>query len=535
MAVGYAGIPTDRLSLVVGVTGHRDIAPSDEAPLRNAFGGVLRALAQECPHATLIVLSGLAAGADSLAAEEALAQDIPVIACLPMPVVEYERDFSPEELARFRALLASCARVTVTSPQRENGYVATGLYIAQYSHVLVAFWDGVDSRGKGGTSDVVDMRMTGRARSSGEIVSVPYLPDLGPVYQIVTPRLAGPRPAEAFALKPRYPQRYPHDTTSESDFHLILGRIDLYNSDLANTPETVKTDDPLNDLMEHTDATANRLQHRTNIFRHFLFACAFIAAAVQLAPPAWLFTSEQLAVFKVFWLVVAFVAYGVARRNDYENRYQDYRALAEGLRVQDAWYCAGLTHYLADRSYLRMQEGELQWIRMALRAAYLALCAGGEPPGASPEHPNTIAWVNSQWHYYQGASRREYDKKRLVKRAATIVLAVGVASTIVSAAILLSGHKSLLVGYTLTIPLALAAMFSALSSHYLERESVEVNARRYERMFHVFDKAHGDLETVRGNEHQSESILVGLGRAALIEHADWLIMRRDRPMRVESV
>jgi len=528
MAVGYAEIPTDRLSLVVGVTGHRDIAPADEAPLRNAFGGVLRELALECPHAPLVVLSGLAAGADSLAAEEALAQNIPVIACLPMPVAEYERDFSPEGLARFRSLLASCARVTVTSPQRENGYVATGLYIVQYSHVLVAFWDGVDSRGKGGTSDVVDMRKTGRARSSGEIVSVPYLPDLGPVYQIVTPRLAGPRPAEAFALKPSYPQRYPNDTASESDFHLILGRIDLYNSDLAKTPEVVKTGDPLNDLMERTDATANRLQNRTNFFRRFLFVCAFVAAAIQI-------TSEIWPPYKVFGLIVAFGAYGFARRYDYENRYQDYRALAEGLRVQDAWYCAGLSHHLADRSYLRMQEGELQWIRMALRSAYLALCAGGEPPGASPEHPNTIGWVDSQWHYYQGASRREYDKQRLVKRASTIALAVGFASTIVSGLILLSGHHPPLVNYTLTVPLALTAMFSALSSHYLERESIEVNARRYERMFHVFDKADGDLEAARGNQHESESILVGLGRSALIEHADWLIMRRDRPMRVESV
>ncbi|MGA7570256.1 MAG: hypothetical protein WCA80_05560, partial [Candidatus Aquilonibacter sp.] len=234
-------------------------------------------------------------------------------------------------------------------------------------------------------------------------------------------------------------------------------------------------------------------------------------------------------------LIVAFGAYGFARRYDYENRYQDYRALAEGLRVQDAWYCAGLSHYLADRSYLRMQEGELQWIRMALRAAYLAICAAGERPDASPEHPNTIAWVDSQWRYYRNASRREYARQRFLKRASTIALVAGFTSTIVSGVILLLGRHPPLASYALTVPLALAATFSAIANHYLERESVEVNARRYERMFHVFDKAREDLTTVRGNQRESESILVGLGRAALIEHADWLIMRRDRPMRIESV
>ena len=34
--------------------------------------------------------------------------------------------------------------------------------------------------------------------------------------------------------------------------------------------------------MQRTDATANRLQNRTNFFRRFLFVCAFLAAAVQI-------------------------------------------------------------------------------------------------------------------------------------------------------------------------------------------------------------------------------------------------------------
>jgi hypothetical protein len=539
MAVGYAKITIDELSLIVGVTGHRDIAAADEAPLRSAFGGVLRELAAECPHTPLVVLSGLAAGADSLAAEEALAQNIPLIACLPMPVAEYERDFSPDELTRFRSLLAACARVTVTSPQREHGYVATGLYIVQYSHVLVAFWDGTESRGKGGTADVVDTRLTGKVKPSEGTASIPYLPELGPVYEIVTPRLSGPRPANAYGVKHLYPKRYRGDTTSESDFHAILGRMDLYNSDLAQTPASASAGQPLEDLMQRTDAAANRLQTLTNVFQLILFSFAFVGAAFQIVPGI-------SADVKVVGLLLAFVAYWIARKYDYENRYQDYRALAEGLRVQDAWYCAGLTHHFADRAYLRIQEGELQWIRMALRSIYLTVCAEHECPNASPNHPNTVQWVRSQWRYYFKASRREYAKGRFLARASAIAFGVGLALTILSTLVYLpkvhigwwavpSGLAGIILGATLTVPLAMAAMFSALLSHYVERRSIDTNARRYERMFRVFDKARRELLVERGNLHESREILLALGSAALIEHADWLIMRRDRPLKVVSV
>jgi hypothetical protein len=514
---------TDRLSLVVGVTGHRDIADADEAPLRNAFGNVLRELSTTCPHTPLVVLSGLAAGADSLAAEEAIAQNIPVIACLPMPVAEYERDFLPTELARFRSLLASCARVTVTSAERQNGYVATGLFIVQYSHVLVAFWDGTSSRGKGGTADVLDMRTTGETG------------DLGPTYQIVTPRKSGPRPADACRVKRMYPKRFRNDVTSEVDFRTILGRMDLYNTDLAETPASAPTGEPLKELMDRTDAAANRLQKRTNLFQMILFACAFLGATIQIL-------SVLPSLVKIVGIVAAFVAYRIARKNDYENRYQDYRALAEGLRVQHAWYCAGLIHDFADRAYLRMQEGELQWIRMALRSFYLTCCDDRECPDAAPDRPIGIDWVRSQWRYYYKASRREAGKKRLLGRTAVAAVAIGIASTIVSSVLSLPqwahvGSWTIQPGWprdflseTLTVPLAMAAMLAALIDHYIEKQNFTANARRYERMFHVFDKALRELHAERGNTPRAQAILLALGRAALIEHADWLIARRDRPI-----
>ncbi len=538
-------IPTDRLCLVVGVTGHRDIAKEDEAPLRVTFGNVLSELERTCPHTPLLVLSGLAAGADSLAAEEAIARGIPVIACLPMPVEEYEHDFSHEDLARFRSLLAACARVTVTSHKRENGYVATGLFIAQYSHLLVAFWDGDQSRGSGGTADVVHMRMTPHLHSPGGVSDIPYLPDLGPVYHIVTPRASGTRPADAYALKRLYPRRFPHDDTVEQDFDTILARIDLYNTDLSRTGPKLG-EAGLLALMERTDRTANRLQKHTNFFQMLLFAVAFAAATVQIM-------TGLPSILKVVGILAAFAAYGLARKNDYENRYQDYRALAEGLRVQSAWYCAGLRHQLVDKAYLRMQEGDLQWIRMALRCFYLIYCEDHELSGASHDHPVCQDWISSQWSYYRTKSRALVGSKRTLDRIGMAALALGILSTIVSAVVIGRNLPCALLGaasrycashvmppetltYLLTVPVAMAAILGALFSHYTESQNIEGNARRYERMFHIFDNARQQLLNIeQGHPGKPREIILALGREALIEHADWLIARRERPMKVVMV
>jgi hypothetical protein len=535
-------IPTDRLSLVIGVTGHRDVAAADEAPLRAAFGRVIDELSRACPHTPLLVLSGLAAGADAVAAEEAIARNIPVMAVLPMPVAEYERDFSPDQLARFHTLLQASARVVVASQVRENGYVATGRFIAQYSHLVVAFWDGRTGRGAGGTADVVAMRLGGEDRE--EIESVPYLPDIGPVDQIVTPRAGAPRPDDAFAVHRRYPRLFLRHGDAERTFARTLAAVDVYNQDLSHTPGA-RAASALDRLMERTDATANRLQRSTNRFQGILLICAFAVAGVQ-------FVTHFAEIWKVAALLVAFLVYAWARKHDYENRYQDYRAIAEALRVQEAWRAAGLTGRLVDHAYLKMQEGDLQWIRMALRSFYLVACEGAGTQSEPPD-PFARAWVRSQWRYYYAASRAQARSRLLLDRIGRAAVAVGIACTLGSLAVLVADHQwyCALIGNgcppeavlarthfaiyanLLTVPVALAAVLIALFDSYAERQSLGPNARRYERMFRVFDRARRTLLRIAaGKPGDPKSVLYELGRAALVEHADWLIMRRERPLKV---
>lgn len=110
--------------LVLGVTGHRDLPEEDKASLRRAVLNVLTRFSRDYPNTPCLLLSGLAEGADLLAAEcvlefnQGLNQGHPwgLYAMLAAPVDEFAQDFTtPEAEARFRSVLSSCNWVHVVS------------------------------------------------------------------------------------------------------------------------------------------------------------------------------------------------------------------------------------------------------------------------------------------------------------------------------------------------------------------------------------------------------------------------------------
>jgi hypothetical protein len=534
----------DVLPLVIGVVGHRDVPADAELPLRERFGKVLEGLQLEHPSTPLLVLTALAAGADIFAAEEAQQRGIAVMACLPMAPERYEEDFSPPQRARFRKVLAACWDVTVAgkSENREHDYIAATTYIAYYCQILVAFWDGKVGRGPGGTADAVRLRTTGVSNvRTGAIV--PYVPDIGPVFHIVTPREGHAPPDDAFALHEMHPRRFSSDRRGERDFRAAIAHLDSFNRDIAR--ESIPEGDRLTALMKQTDAVANRLQRDSVRFMRFVYTIGFVAGAAQIVElgPAGVAIKAGL-------LFIAFAFFAIARKNNYENRYQDCRALAEGLRVQKAWRCAGLRDRLVDASYLRMQQSELQWIRLALRTAYLVFSAE-ETISESPRHPECLDWIRGQWRYYYAASRREARRDRRYKRITAVATALaivvsGAAGVALAAATgfqlgsihwagvsipWIKSHNDL-VTYLATVPMALAGLMALLMRSFSEHEAYSENTRRYQRMFVVFDFALRRLHKIydRGYEGDAAAVIGELGHEALTEHADWLILHRERPL-----
>lgn len=539
------------LPLVVGVSGHRDPPADAEPQLRERFGEVLDGLAHRYPQMPLLVLSGLAAGADIIAAEEALDRGVAVLGCLPMPQAEYEKDFSPEELQRFRRVLPRCWAVIVvgTSANREQNYVDVATFIAYYCHVLVAFWDGLPARGPGGTAEVVELRKGVLPSALGETL-VAYLPDTGPVFQIVTPRRGQPPPNDSVALHEFYPQREaltapdrkPGTSTGRREFESALARLERFNRDLGtHAPDTKAF--TLADFRDRTDAAANKLQVDTLRSVQSVFIATALAAAAQLIfptdgsfnIPSWLGIG-----IRIGFLIIAVLVLAIAKRSDYENRYQDYRAIAEALRVQCAWCCAGLGNRLVEASYLQMQQSELEWIRLALRTMYLITGAGTPSPDDSPTHPECLRWIDSQIEYYERSGRREERQMRYARWA---MIALPVAGGVISASAgvlaFMVSHKMLLVPpahladtlrvltYWGTMPFALGGMLALWIRFYVEQRGFAENTRRYHHMYAVFSAAKRRLvERAR----DPRKVLEELGHESLSEHAEWLILHRERPL-----
>src|SRR5216684_3311424 len=83
----------DRLPLVIGVTGHRDLRDRDVPRLEQEIAGILDGLRRDYlgggEETPIIILSALAEGADRLVARVGLAKGARLIAPLPIPLEEY--------------------------------------------------------------------------------------------------------------------------------------------------------------------------------------------------------------------------------------------------------------------------------------------------------------------------------------------------------------------------------------------------------------------------------------------------------------
>lgn len=139
---------------VVGFSGHRQLA--DPAGVARAIATILDELRREAPG-EWIALSSVAAGADLIFVRAALELGLGWEALLPLPLVDFERDFPPEEWRDVKPLLARAEHLEIAAEpgSREEAYLTGGFEIVNNCDVLLAVWDGQSARGKGGTADVV--------------------------------------------------------------------------------------------------------------------------------------------------------------------------------------------------------------------------------------------------------------------------------------------------------------------------------------------------------------------------------------------
>jgi hypothetical protein len=575
--MAIASKPVDQNSavpIIIGVTGHRDIRPGDVPRLKDQVRAILDDLRHKYSTTPFLVLSPLAEGADRLVADVALEKGARLVVPFPLPREEYKSDFETKESkVEFSELLGQawkCFEIPLvngsTHPsiadadsERDKHYTQVGAYIARHSHILIALWDGEQTGLEGGTAQIVDFKLNGipapfaRARKLLDIV------DNGPVYQVVTPRAQNPQ-GMPFNLEIRFPEGWKSSESLEKSYGRILQQMDSFNDDAKRLSEKLAAEITNNKNALISDEEARNLSPSERFIldqfaladtlalyfqkrrRYTLITLFLIAVLAVLSFEVYAHLLAHPFVLAVYPLSLASAVglYLLAKRKNFQNKHLDYRALAEGLRVQFFWNLADLSDEVADH-YLRQHRTELEWIRNAIRGLNVLAepdCVSGNPAneeGSSAAMVECVLkrWVEDQRSFFDRATRRDHSKLRRRENLASSFFGfgLGLAMVVVVLHLLLpefgeSSHWRHLLIVVMGITPAIAAAIGG----YAEKMAFSAQAKRYDWMKALFDRAaHQLANLVTHNDHAgARQLIFELGKEALEEHGDWVMIHRER-------
>ncbi|OPX91640.1 MAG: hypothetical protein A4E53_00678 [Pelotomaculum sp. PtaB.Bin104] len=560
-----------KISIVIGITGHRDLREEDILRLEKEICSIFQELKEKYPSTPLVLLSPLAEGADRLAARSALNCGLKLIVPLPMAKEEYEKDFTTEKsIDEFNRLLKSAAAYFELPPagslgsNREHNYNAVGAYIAQHSHILIALWDGIETNQVGGTAQVVKFKLKGVPESYTPPQNFLDPVDTGPVYHIITPRIKNPSPeGDAFTLKKCFPDGLTAEGGPEKGIDNILQGIEQFNKDTeiilrrlqreisSSKSQLFPVEDekglqasvkPILGYYAQADAMANYFQRKRRYLMIGLY-CLALLAFFFFELYAHLIQECYLIGLYPTTLLLAFILYIWVKKRGYENKYLDYRALAEGLRIQLFWKITGLKEDVT-RYYLRKQKSELDWVRKGIESVTFL----NQKTGLTGRTDSKLIsksdywmaykhWVAEQRNYFEKSAnrdRRSYGNQELAVYGFFLfglVIAVIVLLMDISSFHLANMHS---IHNILIIVMGLAPAIAAALDSYAEKMAFNSQTKVYKRMHFIFDRAAVKLKEMLENNDLDGAgqLILELGREALLENGDWVLMHRDRPMKM---
>ena len=540
--------------------------------------------------------------------------------------------------------------------RRSVQYALAGAYIANHADVLIALWDGQPSDRVGGTAHVVHYRRSGVFEVDAATaacladVAAPFglhddllaPPRIGFVHHIVTPRrehqevaapfartILAPLPAVAPAAGHRHDTAEAYaESVADVDAQIhefndearalelaYPGDVDACAAALYVDPESgpgeASSSLPsglasLRRSFALADALANRYQRRLIGALVWIFALIFVGgvafALFTHEFATWGFVSSPAAVIGYVGLVgLANAIFVVVKWKRWQDRYQDRRAIAEGLRVQFYWRLAGIDHAASDY-YVRHQRDELAWIPRVARACGVVAPsidddrlddvrthwaerqatyyshasvrarrnlrwrhAGSGALGASLLIGLALAWrVSSEWPWVTGglipaaallllapvvielteplwgdrtASGRASDRLNVAAQAAGFFAALGVMLVMVNIPLWIPRHPEWIPSKPaqwLVLSLGVTGLAAGLLHAYSQVRAFAEHARRYGQLASIFGLGAERLQTALDADDgdRCRATIFELGKEALNDHGDWVILHRERPLEV---
>jgi len=611
---------TAKLPFIIGITGHRDIS-SDKDNVAELKSEIRETLIHwhnqlnptiEPNHITsksdqiispIWLMSGLAEGADLLSIEVALElqaelgqEVLKIIGCLPMPLANFEQDFqlnsdSYQQLIKIvsalknngnelleikHALKDSDYKIAINDNHygelRSSLYLNQGLFIAKYTNVLVALWDGCNAKGYGGTADVVKYKLGMEVHwpTNTENLSLKAVSEFdgqiaGIVHHICVERVNSSGLTSQLMIKdhlknnvlehltPKTGQLYVYSYTGNenalthfisTEFITMLSELKFYNNHASSEYASISDKTPdsnvdnglliANSVFHLADELAllGQQKYRQLIKLFFWFAilgftCYELTGNfVNSEEGTWIMSVTLLAIIAC-WCIILY-----ADRNELKWKYQLSRGIAEGMRIRGFLNLSNISP-AGEPIIQRRYRSHLPLINHAIAVAEIdwwrTSCS------KKPEEIRDV-WIGEQRSFLQ--SRLQLSAKSLTEllykrpRYAALLcssfskkcflLAIGIGTMLLLSMLSqqafhfstlndVNNYLMLIVQYSLMLGGAVA-LWSELSGY-------ESAANGYSTMEALYGRAQsllkGEMSAAK------ELMLLALAREAMFEHVSW--------------
>jgi hypothetical protein len=252
-----------------------------------------------------------------------------------------------------------------------------------------------------------------------------------------------------------------------------------------------------------------------------------------------------LALLSVIIAVLVF-KFGVRKR--IEDRYLDYRSLAEACRVQHFWKMARIRASVAD-NFLLEQRDELEWVRLALRSNELSIdvAAYAEECDMTLFEKIRNLWIEDQRHYFTGTKEKSSGNKAdshkmdniIWSKRASVLFMAGVSTLVLltfSQLFLANSFPDVANWFVQWSAITYGLLFAAagLIKVYQETNAFDEHSKSYRRSGLLMQRASQRLEgaILKQDVAAARRIIYETGCEALDENGDWLLLHRDRPVEV---
>ena len=510
------------IPIVVGVTGLRRIREKDIDLIREKVSDELKKIRDACPNSRMILLDSIAAGGDSLCAQEAVKLGYTLWVPLPFEEAEYLDDFTPAEKEQYHLLRNNAEKVFETGsleklPSRDRGYYAAGEYIVTHCHVLLALWDGRPGvKGGCGTAEMIDL--VHRGPDDDAITSTPYVS----IVHISAVREGNDGESGIVTLM----------ETEGQNLSKILKLTDEYNRDIRTAPEgypilseteleeSHETVRKFHDIYLKADALSMKYRDR---YLATMKLSSVLGVGIVLS--LLFYNQIGLRTMLILYALLPLLSkYIVDRRKKeaYLKKYVDYRVLAEGARIQIMLLVGG-QNLSVGYLYPWVVRDENEWIIKALMTGMEHI-----PGGTLTERHELIRkMITDQYEYQKSALSKEgYDVSKTRKASnivsyitylnyALVFAAEFIDSSFTKTVLFTLGAYSVTIKNMFKITLGILSASAALMNNYYGKLSLSRKVEDHKKYISLYS------EVLKRMEPGNTDLIIEAAREELRENSAW--------------